>query len=182
MWPSLAALSQFCGHLGVSPVGCGHSQGVSSSSLAGTGHRCLPTLPSPSSWALLAGPVLCPGLCRGGGVCRLAFGMPLCPLVRGPPLPCVLPSSCSARSLWAGLAPQAPPAPCPNALLTQLCLPGWHSRGRTLRSWTLGCQCRTCGTPRASRPSTGTSLTAVALSRRMSSASEGLGPAGHYQP
>lgn len=35
--------------------------------------------------------------------------------------------------------------------------------------------------PSASLPPTGTSLTAVALSRMSSSASEGLGPAGHNQ-
>ncbi|XP_029414087.1 low density lipoprotein receptor adapter protein 1 isoform X2 [Nannospalax galili] len=60
--------------------------------------------------------------------------------------------------------------------------PDWRSHGQTLRSWTLGCRRRISTMHSACRPLTGTSLTVVASSKMTSSASEGLGPAGHNWP
>lgn len=77
----------------------------------------------------------------------------------------------------------APASPSPDAWLTQLCLPGWHSHGQTLKSWTLDCQHRTSTMHSAYRPPTGTSLTAVAsIQMTTSSASEGPRLAVHYWP
>lgn len=77
----------------------------------------------------------------------------------------------------------APASPSADAWLTQLCLPGWRSHGQTLKSWTLDCQHRTSIMHSAYRPPTGTSLTAVALIKMMtSSPSEDPRLAIHYWP
>lgn len=82
---------------------------------------------------------------------------------------------------WSGYPCSQPLPALSVAWLTQLCLPGWHSHGQTLKSWTLGCRHRTSTLHSAYRPLTGTNLTAAAWIKMISSTSEGLGP-GRTQP